>query len=224
MPKVRIIFSKIYKGEQHRNLTRKEEVVSDGVAFAVNKPARPPKTSLSSSTSAPTTSPSSSTSVPFCSHCLRTSHDIQACFHIVGYLDWWPKNAAIGVGRRGALSGRCGGRGTFLAGRAGNSSRNRGDYSQAEQMQATRSNNWCRRRGMPSCTRTCSPASPGPCTGPAPSNPTTGLVPSAFSRSPASSSPSRGPTTLHSNSRDMRPNSNSIISTTYRPNCFTSST
>lgn len=54
-----------------------------------------------------------------CSHYHQSDNEMENCFQLVGYPDWWPKNPSLappGRGGRGSASNRSGGRGYFSIG------------------------------------------------------------------------------------------------------------
>lgn len=78
IPKIKSLYPRITKEEQHRNLaTIGNDWSSCGMAFAVPKSASFafPKSARGNS--------------HLCTHCMKHGHEASSCFQLVGLPDWW---------------------------------------------------------------------------------------------------------------------------------------
>jgi hypothetical protein len=81
----------VVQDERVGMMTRGKEERGDPIAFAVK----------SGRTSSWEKKPQAGSEKP-CSHCNRDGHDIDSCFQLVGYPDWWgdrPRSEARALGR-----------------------------------------------------------------------------------------------------------------------------
>ncbi|KAK4413108.1 hypothetical protein Salat_2958000 [Sesamum alatum] len=83
LPPLNRTYALIIQEERHRVLTRTRDVRTEAVSFVVQGPK---------------SAPNSATNV-VCKSCGKPGHEINSCFKIIGYPEWWSTGRGKGSGR-----------------------------------------------------------------------------------------------------------------------------